>query len=132
MIVTNLRTETNLEKIEEFFNGRFQHWLEVLEAPLIHNNKISEYYFDNNITYVDIFVSNYLDGLHELLRDKLYNLYIRSKHSILDNLYERIVNRPRIKQLLDQQANDKKVFMPDWKYGEYKKNIKRIEEKLFS
>ena len=54
-------------------------------------------------------VTNLLDGYHELF-DQNYDKIITNKYNQLEMLYQRIIKRPKINKLLQQQSIQKCVW----------------------
>lgn len=104
--------ESTLDELKNFLTTRFEHWLDILEKPLLHSNKELNYYFDNKITNVDISLACVLDGFHEIFTGATYNEYIGNKHRHLEALYQRVTNRKGIRELLDKQNKAGKTFYP--------------------
>ena len=109
--------------VRTYLEGRFEHFMSILEKPLIHGIAEKDYYFEDRLTFADTSVVNMLDAFREAFPKRVYDKYIRNKHKNLELLYQRIRHRANIKRLLDSQEKQNIVWYPDDFYGEMKKNL---------
>ena len=66
-----------------------------------------------------------MDGFHELFGTK-YDQFITQTHPLLEDLYQTIVNRKGIKQLLEKQNNQGLEFYYNSRFKHMKQTIENI------
>eukprot|EP01084_Bolivina_argentea_P022185 41234_1 len=115
-------TAKSKQEVIEFINGRFEVWMSILEKPL-KIYKQQKFYFGDKISQADLCVFNVMNGIYEVFDEKGFNAIVKSKHPVLVRHYERILNRPRVKRLMDRQQKQNISWFPsaflgfvwDWK-----------------